>query len=121
MSSVRWGAAVRYGFPGLLAGLILAWGLGLGRVPSALAQAPQSGEGSGTIAITSGASGSAQYLYLIDTRNQAFALYRVDPQNPKGTVKLEAARQYRYDLKLSEYNNLPPEVSAIEANVRTNK
>jgi len=73
------------------------------------------------IAITSGAPGSPQFLYLIDTRNQAFALYRVDPQNPKGTVKLEAARQYRYDLKLSEYNNLPPEVSAIEANVRTNK
>ena len=59
-------------------------------------------------------------LYLIDTKAQAFAVYRVEPTGPKGsgTVKLEAARQYRYDLKLSEYNNQPPEVSAVEAMVR---
>jgi hypothetical protein len=44
-------------------------------------------------------------------------VYRVDPQNPKGSLKLEAARQYRWDLKLAEYNNLPPEVSAIESMV----
>jgi hypothetical protein len=60
-------------------------------------------------------------LYLIDSKSQAFAVYRVEPTGPKGsgTVKLEAARQYRYDLKLSEFNNQPPEVSSIEAMVKS--
>jgi hypothetical protein len=123
MPSAHWKAVVRFGLPGLLSGLFLAWGVGIGRIPSVSAQTPatHASDSSGTIAFTSGAPGSAQLLYLIDTKNQVFALYRVDPQNPKGTVKLEAARQYRWDLKLSEYNNLPPEVSAIESNVRTSK
>ena len=37
----------------------------------------------------------------------------------KGTVKLDAARQYGWDLKLTAYNNLGPEVTAIESMVRT--
>jgi len=58
-------------------------------------------------------------LYLIDTKAQAFAVYRVDSNGPRGSgsVKLEASRQYRFDLKLLEYNNLPPEASAVEAMV----
>ena len=77
-------------------------------------------EANGTIAFTSPTGGSSQLLYLIDTRSQSFAVYRVDPQAARGAgaVKLEAARQYRYDLKLSEYNNLPPEVSSVEAMIR---
>ncbi|HMB07219.1 MAG TPA: hypothetical protein VKP69_26255, partial [Isosphaeraceae bacterium] len=58
-------------------------------------------------------------LYLIDPRTRAFAIYRVDLSNPKGTVKLEAARQYNWDLRLTEFNNQPPEVTAIEATVKT--
>jgi len=61
----------------------------------------------------------AQLLYLVDTRGHAFAVYRIDPTNPKGTVKLEAARHYQWDLKLAEYNNQPPEVAAIESTVKT--
>jgi len=76
-------------------------------------------ESSGTVAFSSTAGGNAQLLYLIDTRARAFAVYRVDPSNPKGTVKLEAARQYQWDLKLAEYNNLPPEVTAIESTVKS--
>ena len=60
-------------------------------------------------------------LYLIDTKSQAFAIYRVEPSsNPRGSgsVKLEAARKYRWDLMLSEYNNLPPEVRAVESMVK---
>jgi hypothetical protein len=75
--------------------------------------------GTGTIALTAPAGGSAQLLYLIDTRARAFAVYRVDPASSKGTVKLEAARQYQWDLKLAQYNNSPPEVSAIESTVRS--
>jgi hypothetical protein len=106
------------------------WAAGEGRGPVARAQtsavterpklpAPPGGEPSGTIAFTATTAGTAQWLYLIDTRAHAFAIYRVDPTNPKGTVKLEAARQYQWDLKLAEYNNQPPEVAAIESTVKT--
>lgn len=133
-----WSGWVRYGLPGVVLGAALATWLG-GREPSARAQGPGGGsiplplpverarpgatpavaESSGTIAFSTPAGGSAQLLYLIDTRARALAVYRVDPANPKGTVKLEAARQYQWDLKLSEYNNLPPEVAAIESTVKS--
>jgi hypothetical protein len=61
---------------------------------------------------------AGQWLYLIDTRSRAFAIYRIDPSNPKGSVKLEAARQYQWDLKLEHYNNQAPEPGAIESMVR---
>jgi len=32
---------------------------------------------------------------------------------------LEAARQYGFDLRLAQYNNQPPEVTAIESMVKT--
>lgn len=113
--------SIRYGGPGLLAGLALSWALGGSRAPMAQAQqvpppAQARAETAGTIAFTTTTPGSAQMLYLIDTKAQAFAIYKVDPQ--KGAVKLEAARPYRWDLKL-EYNNLPPEVGAVEAMVST--
>jgi len=121
MSSVRWQGVVRFGVPGLVTGLLLAWSLGAGRGPVARAETPANSETAGTIAFTSGSAGPAQWLYLIDTRAQTFAIYRVDQQNPKGSVKLEAARHYRFDMKLAEYNNQPPEVSAVESMVRTTK
>ena len=76
-------------------------------------------EASGTLAFTSSPGGTAQFLYLIDTKTRAFAIYRVDPANAKGSVKLEAARQYGFDLRLAQYNNQPPEVTAIESMVKT--
>lgn len=138
------GGWVRYGVPGAALGLVLAWWLG-GRAPSARAQVPPAGsavvpiplgaggvrpaapgltstppaEANGTVVFTSPAGGSAQLLYLIDTRARAFAVYRVDPANPKGAVKLEAARQYQWDLKLSDYNNLEPRPDAIESTVKS--
>ena len=36
-----------------------------------------------------------------------------------GAVKLEAARQYRWDLKLAEFNNQALEVATIESMVGT--
>ena len=75
----------------------------------------------GTIAFTSTSNGSpAQMLYLIDTKNQSFAVYRVDPSGAKGSgsLKLEAARQYKWDLRLSEFNNQQPEVNAVEGMVK---
>jgi hypothetical protein len=117
-SSVGWGSAARYGLPGLVLGLVLSWMLGAGKAPEARAQGSPAVESHGTIAFTSATPGSAaSLLYLIDTRSQSFAVYRVD--TTRGTVKLEAARQYRGDLRLTEFNNLPPEVAAVEAMVAT--
>jgi hypothetical protein len=76
------------------------------------------GEVNGTLALITTA-GLSQWLYLIDTKDHAFALYRIDPTNPKGIVKLEASRQYRWDLKLEHYNNQAPEPDAIKATVET--
>jgi hypothetical protein len=75
------------------------------------------GEADGTIALATNPNGPVQLLYLIDTRARAFTIYRVDSM--KGTVKLDAARQYGWDLKLTAYNNLEPQVAAIESMVRT--
>jgi hypothetical protein len=116
-SSVGWGHVVRYGLPGLVAGVALSWTLGAGRAPEARAQGAPGAEANGTIAFTTAIPGASPLLYLVDTRSQAFAIYRVDPV--RGTVKLEAARQYRGDLRLTEFNNLPPEVAAVEAMVAT--
>ena len=56
---------------------------------------------------------------LRDRYEYEVVVYRIDPSNPKGMIKLEAARQYQWDLKLSEYNNLPPDVAAIESTVKS--
>jgi len=130
-----WNGALRYGLPGLLLGLALAsGGRGGGRelwaqgpIPapspggaafdrSRTAAAP-GGEADGTIAFATNTNGPAQLLYLIDTRSRAFTIYRVD--TAKGTVKLDVARQYGWDLKLTAYNNLEPQVTAIESMVKT--
>ena len=122
MTSKHWGV-VAYGLPGLVIGVVLAW-WGGGHGPTARAQgAGPVADTNGTLAFTSTSNGSsAQMLYLIDTKNQAFAVYRVDPTGTNkgtGSVKLEAARQYKWDLRLNEFNNQPPEVSAIEAMVKS--
>ena len=134
---------VRFGLPGLLLGLVLAWASGI-RGPEVAAQTGSSGSGAsnsgtarssegtrapssrpvaggdvnGTLALITTA-GPSQWLYLVDTKDRAFAIYRIDPLNPKGTVKLEASRQYKWDLKLEHYNNQAPEPDAIKATVET--
>jgi hypothetical protein len=136
---------VRYGLPGLLLGVSIAWISGA-RAPEAIAQTRSNGvpagssggparpleggrsqavkpiaggDSNGTVALITSTGGPAQWLYLIDTKNRAFAVYRVDPTNTKGTVKLEASRQYQWDLKLEHYNNQAPEPDAIKATVKT--
>lgn len=137
----------RYGSAGVVLGIALCWGAGM-RSPLAAAQAERGGgsavqtnparptesarpqparpstvgEANGTLALISGANGGqgqTQWLYLIDTKTRAFALYRIDPNSSKGIVKLEASRQYEWDLKLEHYNNQPPEPDAIKATVQT--
>ncbi|MFI5456761.1 MAG: hypothetical protein ACHRXM_15045 [Isosphaerales bacterium] len=134
----------RFGLPGVIVGVALAWVSGV-RGPEASAQsggggAPSThpgkarpsegtrpsaarpsagGDSNGTLALITSTAGPAQWLYLIDTKDRAFALYRIDPTNTKGVVKLEASRQYKWDLKLEHYNNQAPEPDAIKATVET--
>lgn len=140
MIARNWRGVARYGLPGLILGAAVSWVAGA-RGPEALAQAAAggppiqagqaprladpnrgplaAGESAGTIAfVTPGPASSAQFLYLVDTKARAFAVYRVESNNPKGSVKLEAARQYEWDLRLEHYNNQAPEPSAIEAMVK---
>jgi hypothetical protein len=134
----------RFGLPGMFLGVALSWMAGARETP-ALAQVRGGGESgtqaglpargvetrgaqqgkllaggdaNGTLALVTSPAGAAQWLYLIDTKTRAFAIYRVDPSNPKGALKLEAARQYQWDLKLEHYNNQAPEPAAIEATVK---
>ncbi|HWE39532.1 MAG TPA: hypothetical protein VG406_23485 [Isosphaeraceae bacterium] len=106
------GFAWRTGLGGLVAGLALAWALG-GRGLTAQA-VPKSRPEAETIAFTSNGPGGVPLLYVVDTREKAFAIYRFDPS--KNTVKLAAARPYQWDLKL-DFNNEPPLVGDIEKHV----
>ncbi len=126
MTSRSVGNVLRYGLPGLFLGLASASFFGgAGPSSTALAETPAAArlgptqESSGTIAFTTSGGGSSQLLYIVDTKSQAFAIYKIDPSKPDGLVKLEASRQYRFDLRLAQYNNLPPEVNAIESMVKS--
>lgn len=135
MSLRQWGAAARFGGPGLLLGLLLAGSFGGQSGLRAQAAAPSAadrgrpgagttvGEANGTLAmiapLQAGASnGAGQLLYLIDTKTRALAVYRIDPAHDKGTIKLEGVRQYQWDLMLTEFNNQKPEVATIESAVK---
>ena len=134
----------RFGLPGLALGLILAWGSDFRGGPAAAqpanprlpatnsggparpieatksqaARTATTADSGGTLALIAQPTGPVQWLYLIDTKKRAFAVYRMDPTNPKGTVKLEASRQYRWDLELDQYNNQGLEPSDVEARVK---
>jgi len=136
----------RFGLPGLALGLAIAWGTGSRGREAAAQQAPggstrpaspagggygrpettkgqparalASNDQGGTLALIADPTGATQWLYLIDTKQKSFAIYRIDPGNPKGSVKLEASRKYRWDLELDEYNNHGLEPTAVEARVR---
>jgi hypothetical protein len=77
------------------------------------------GEAGGILALIANQSAGppVQWLYLIDTKKRAFAIYRVDPTNPQGSVKLEASRQFRWDLDLDQYNNQGLEPADVKARV----
>jgi hypothetical protein len=136
---------MRFGLPGMALGIMVTWGWALlaeraaaqgpstaarsgsggsmqGRPPTPSAQPTKGaavGEAGGILALISNPQGAgpAQLLYLIDTKKRAFAIYRVDPTNPQGSVKLEASRQFRWDLDLDQYNNQGLEPADVKARV----
>jgi hypothetical protein len=123
-----------FGLPGLALGVVLAWGSGFRGEPAAAqtggtarpveasrspaARTVAGGDSNGTLALIANPTGPVQWLYLIDTKKRTFAVYRIDPTNGKGTVKLEASRQYRWDLELDQYNNQGLEPADVEARVK---
>lgn len=104
----------------LIAGLAVGWGLS--SRPSTALVAQQAtpanvGQGQLTTQIT-GQPGQTQWLTLVNPATQSLAVYRFEPNNPRGVLKLEAVRHFRWDMMLSEFQNLPPEVSAVESMTR---
>jgi hypothetical protein len=120
MARLRWNRGLTFALGGVV-GIAMSWVVAAGPfgISALRAQAGGSpgGHDGGTIAFTTGSTEATQHLYIVDTRAQSFAVYRVEPRDPKGAVKLEAARQYRWDLKLAEFNNQAPEVATIESMV----
>ncbi len=137
---------MRFGLPGMALGMLMTWGWAiLGDQAAAQGPGPTTrpvsggttqgrsvqpaggqsakgttaGEAGGILAMISSPQGSgpAQWLYLIDTKKRSFAIYRVDPTNPQGCVKLEASRQFRWDLDLDQYNNQGLEPADVKARV----
>jgi hypothetical protein len=65
-----------------------------------------------------GLPGESQWLTLVNPETQSLAVYRFEPNNPRGSLKLEAVRHFRWDMMLTEYQNQPPEVSSVESMTR---
>ena len=108
----------------LVAGLAVGWGLSSRSATTLVAQQaiPASvGQAAGLTTTISGQPGQTQWLTLVNPSSQSLAVYRFEPNNPRGALKLEAVRQFRWDLMLSEYQNLPPEVSTVESMTRNKR
>lgn len=108
----------------LIAGLAIGWGLSQRSATTLVAQQAipaNVGQAAGLTTQISGQPGQTQWLTLVNPSSQSLAVYRFEPNNPRGALKLEAVRQFRWDLMLSEYQNLPPEVSAVESMTRNKR
>lgn len=104
----------------LAAGALIGW-VGSGWSGTRLlaqpgANAPRASSGL-QLQIT-GAPGQTQWMTVVNPDTQSLAVYRFEPDNPRGSLKLEAVRQIRWDLMLTEYQNQPPEVSSVESMTR---
>ncbi len=112
------GLMLRFGLPGLLLGVAGCWFVSNGPKVAAQATTPlRAGSNDGsTIAMTTGALGAEQRLYLIDTKKQTFAIYKIDKD---GWIELLSVRRYQADMELSEFNNKKPTVSEIQETVHS--
>jgi len=104
----------------LVAGAILGW-LGSGWSGTRILAQPNTNaarQAGGLQFQITGMPGQSQWLTVVNPETLSLAVYRFEPDNPRGSLKLEAVRQIRWDLMLSEYQNQPPEVSSIESMTR---
>ena len=81
----------------------------------ALAQQGGSTAGGATMAIITGEPSPSQDepIFVVDSRNETVCIYEYNV----GTRKfgLKAARSYKYDKELREYQNEPPTVDDVKA------
>lgn len=110
---------MRNGLAGFFAGFVVALAVLLllsGRGPRFIRPAHAATRGGAgpndlTVFTAPAEARGQQLLYIVDPHQQTFCLYRLDEQ--EGTIKLEAARNFRWDLQFREFNNLPPTVESI--------
>ncbi|MFM7316976.1 MAG: hypothetical protein ACKO85_00650 [Isosphaeraceae bacterium] len=104
----------------LLSGLFFGVLLGQRPVAQLVAQQPSGTAvpAGGLQVVMSGDPEKTQWVTIVNPSTQSLAIYRFEPNNPRGSLKLEAVRQIRWDLLVSEYQNQPPEVSAVESMTR---
>ena len=100
--------------------LLLILGVLLGRgdtppllTPAALAQAqPAIAGGAGLFIAPAQFSSNVWGVYLLDVDQQTLCAYTVTGSPPQ--LKLTAARNFRYDRKLGNYNNAGPSANEVK-------
>ena len=95
---------------GLIAGCLLAELVA--SVSTASAQLTSGASARGITAVAGQVTSDSYGLYLIDTENGTMAVYQWLPGIRK--LRLMAARNYEFDLKLDEYNSDDPSPSEIK-------
>jgi hypothetical protein len=76
--------------------------------------------GGGDVLVVGGQITKDSYgLYLVDTKRQALAVYQWLPGSRK--LRLMAARTFKYDIQLDEYNADKPTPSEVKRLVEQNK
>jgi len=91
--------------------------VGIGIAPAA---AQVTSVGGGDVLVVGGQITKDSYgLYLVDTKKQALAVYQWLPASRK--LRLMAARTFKFDIQLDEYNADKPTPSEVKTLVEQNK
>ncbi len=76
--------------------------------------------GNGEVFVVAGQVTQGTYgLFLVDTKNETVCVYQYLPQTRK--LKLMAARTYRFDTKLDDYNSDGPSPAEVKKLVSQQK
>lgn len=76
--------------------------------------------GNGEVFVVAGQVTNGTYgLFLVDTKNETICVYQYLPQTRK--LKLMAARTYRFDTKLDDYNSDGPSPEEVKKLVSQQK
>jgi len=73
---------------------------------TAWAQSTRSAAGAGVFTVAGQITANTYGLYLVDTENGTICLYEYDAR--ERTLHLRAARTYRFDTRLDDFNTSPP-------------
>ncbi|MCP4377161.1 MAG: hypothetical protein GY794_13420 [bacterium] len=96
--------------------LVLEMGYG---ASNATAQVTSVGSGDGVMVVGGQITKDSYGLYLVDTKRQSLCVYQWLPGSRK--LRLLAARTFRYDVQLDEYNAGKPTPRDVKRLVEQNK